>query len=62
MQHNFKALTPAGQTAKTKRCPVDRRIRAFLAGETHGEDLLHALYGHVAAEPVPERLTALLKR
>ena len=41
---------------------VDRRIRAFLNGESHGEDVLDALYGHIAAEPVPERLRALLRR
>jgi hypothetical protein len=40
---------------------VDRRIRAFLAGDTDGEDLLHELYDHVLDEPVPERLRALLK-
>jgi hypothetical protein len=40
---------------------VDARIRAFLAGDTDGEDLLHELYDHVLDEPVPERLTALLK-
>ncbi|HYU12279.1 MAG TPA: NepR family anti-sigma factor [Stellaceae bacterium] len=41
---------------------VDSRIRAFLAGDTDGEDLLHELYNHVLDEPVPERLRALLKR
>jgi hypothetical protein len=46
----------------TINCPVDRRIRDFLAGRTQGEDLLHALYDHVLGEPVPERLTALLRR
>jgi len=40
---------------------IDRRIRAFLNGESHGEDVLGALYGQVADEPVPERLRALLK-
>jgi hypothetical protein len=40
---------------------VDRRIRAFLNGESHGEDVLGALYGDVANEPVPERLRALFK-
>jgi hypothetical protein len=40
---------------------VDRRIRAFLNGESHGEDVLGALYGNVANEPVPERLRALIK-
>ena len=41
---------------------VDRRIRAFIAGESRGEDVLDALYGAVAEEPVPARLSALLKR
>ena len=40
---------------------VDNRIRAFLAGDSHGEDLLHAIYDHILDEPVPERLRALLK-
>jgi hypothetical protein len=44
----------------TPNC-VDRRIRAFLNGESHGEDVLGALYGHVTAEPIPERLRNLLK-
>lgn len=41
---------------------IDRRIRAFLNGESHGEDVLGALYGHVADEPIPERIGALLRR
>jgi len=40
---------------------VDSQIRAFLAGEGEGEELLHSIYDHVLDEPVPERLTALLK-
>ena len=44
------------------RCSTEREIRDFLDGKTDGEDLLHALYDHVLDEPVPERLTALLKR
>jgi len=40
---------------------TDRRIRAFLNGDSHGEDVLCALYGKVADEPVPERLRALLR-
>ena len=40
---------------------IDRRIRAFLNGESHGEDVLGALYGRVADEPIPERLRALLR-
>ena len=41
--------------------PVDRGIRDFLAGKNNGEDLLHALYDHVLEEPVPERLSAVLR-
>src|ERR1700733_8547233 len=64
MQHNFKTL-PAHHLVRhhndnNGRGPVDRRIRAFLSGETHGEDVLHALYGSVADEPIPERLRAIL--
>jgi hypothetical protein len=44
------------------RCSTTREIRDFLTGKTDGEDLLHALYDHVLDEPVPEHLTALLKR
>ena len=44
------------------RCSNEREIRDFLNGKTEGEDLLHRLYDHVLDEPVPERLTALLKR
>ena len=40
---------------------IDRRIRDFLNGESHGEDVLGALYGHVADEPLPQRLRALLR-
>lgn len=43
------------------RQSVDGEIRAFLAGKTDGEDLLHALYDHVLDEPIPERLRAILK-
>jgi hypothetical protein len=43
------------------RNSLDRRIRAFLNGESHGEDVLGALYRHVAEEPIPERLRGLLK-
>ncbi len=44
------------------QCSAEREIRDFLNGKTEGEDLLHRLYDHVLDEPVPERLTALLKR
>jgi hypothetical protein len=62
MQHNLKIAPSSYQSAGNSHDPVDRRIRAFLAGETHGEDVLDALYGHVADEPIPERLRAILKR
>jgi hypothetical protein len=62
MQHNLKLALSSYSSASSDGCdPVDRRIRAFLAGQTHGEDVLEALYGHVADEPVPERLRALFK-
>ncbi|HYM71491.1 MAG TPA: hypothetical protein VET89_00820 [Stellaceae bacterium] len=41
---------------------TDHRIRAFLSGETHGEDVLNALYGQPLDEPIPQRLSDLLKR
>ena len=41
---------------------VDSRIRAFLAGDTNGEDVLHEIYDPILDEPVPERLRAVLKR
>lgn len=47
---------------RARRCSTDRDIRDFLAGKTDGEGLLHALYDHVLDEPVPERLSALLRR
>lgn len=48
--------------AANSAAPVDRRLRAFLAGETEGEDVLNALYGSPLHEPVPARLRDLLKR
>ncbi len=41
--------------------PVDREIRDFLSGKTHGEKLLHAIYDRALDEPVPERLRAVLR-
>jgi len=41
---------------------VDERIRAFLSGETHGEDVLGEIYDHVLDEPIPEKMLALLRR
>ena len=41
---------------------IDRRLRAFLAGDSDGGDLLHALYSHVLDEPIPKRLRAIVRR
>jgi hypothetical protein len=60
MQHNLKIAPPQHRSSSNGHGSVDRRIRAFLSGETHGEDVLSALYGHVADEPIPDRLRALL--
>jgi hypothetical protein len=64
MTSNLRIATTTSNraTAASSRSSVDRRIRAFLNGESHGEDVLGALYGGVANEPIPERLRALLKR
>jgi len=62
MRHNLQIATLNPQSLVGSRGGlIDRRIRAFLNGETHGEDVLGALYGDAADEPVPERLRALLK-
>ena len=41
---------------------IDRQIRSFLNGDNDGHELLQGLYGDVIDEPVPARLTALLRR
>jgi hypothetical protein len=56
-RHSFAAN--AGRPADRS---VERRIRAFLAGDSDGSDLIQALYSHVLDEPVPERLRALVRR
>lgn len=63
MKHNLAIQHyQAVSGAYRGRCSIDGRIRAFINGESHGEDVLRALYGDIADEPVPERLSALLKR
>ncbi len=37
-------------------------ILAFLAGRSGGEQVLHALYDHIADEAVPPRLSEILLR
>ena len=41
---------------------VVERIAAFLAGRTHGEDLLHELYDYVLEEPLPQRMREVLNQ
>jgi len=41
---------------------IDDQLHAFLDGETHGEELLHALYDHVLDEPIPARMLAVLRQ
>jgi hypothetical protein len=41
---------------------IDCQIREFLQGDSEGAELLDALYGDVIDEPIPARLTALLRR
>lgn len=62
MMHSLQiaAARPSARVSAAFRNSVDRRIRAFLNGESHGEDVFGALYGHIADEPLPERLRALL--
>ena len=61
MQNLQIATTQSAAANHGSRNSVDHRIRAFLNGESHGGDVLGALYGHVADEPIPDRLRALLK-
>lgn len=59
--HSHHPAPRSAGSPNMARGSVDRSIRAFLAGETHGEDLLKRLYGDVVNEPIPERLRALLR-
>jgi hypothetical protein len=65
MQQSFRTIRLRCQIFQhnhnNRRRAINCRIRAFLSGETHGADVLEALYGKVADEPVPERLRAILK-
>jgi hypothetical protein len=45
-----------GNNAARTADPVDTRIRDFLSGDNDGSELFAALYGHVASEPISERL------
>ncbi|MBV9522450.1 MAG: hypothetical protein JO010_06640 [Alphaproteobacteria bacterium] len=41
---------------------ASREIEEFLRGLNSGERLLHAIYDRVLEEPVPARLTKLIRR
>ena len=58
----MKMLRCPPASGRTSGSQHRRRLREFLAGEDNGEDLLHALYDYVLDEPVPERLSAILRR
>ncbi len=62
MTHNSLNGSRRHSTSISSAGSVDRRIRAFLDGDSHGEDVLDALYGAIADEPIPQRLTNILKR
>ena len=51
----------ADADALAELLPVARQIEHFLAGNTTGRALFHALYDHVLDEPVPPRLTKALR-
>jgi hypothetical protein len=42
--------------------PLSSQIEHFLNGDTTGRALFKALYDHVLDEPVPERLTDMVRR
>jgi hypothetical protein len=54
-------LRAASRAPCARAAPVDLEIRAYLAGEGDGAALLHALYDHILDEPVPERLSAVVR-
>ncbi|HUK61231.1 MAG TPA: hypothetical protein VLV50_18520 [Stellaceae bacterium] len=40
---------------------VEESIVRFLSGETDGEDLFNALYGHMLEEPIPAEMLELVR-
>lgn len=48
-------------TAELPRRSIDAGIAAFLDGTTNGEELLHALYDHILAEPIPQSMRGILQ-
>jgi hypothetical protein len=56
--------TPPAEDAEVlaEFLPVSSQIAHFLAGNTTGSALFHALYDYVLDEPIPPQLTDLLRR
>jgi hypothetical protein len=54
MKHALQVIE--GNKATRTADPVGSRIRAFLDGDNDGRELFAALYGHIAREPIPDRL------
>jgi hypothetical protein len=54
------AVCRSEKAGSAQRSVADR-IVDFLDGRTYGEDLFHELYDHVLAEPIPQRMRALLR-
>jgi hypothetical protein len=46
----------------TENLSTDAEIRRFLNGETTGQVVLGALYDQILDEPIPKRLTDLLRK
>jgi hypothetical protein len=57
----MNAVKCRSETPRASISPVNSDIRDFLVGRSNGEKALRALYDHVLAEPIPERLRALLR-
>jgi hypothetical protein len=49
------------EDTSTSRDSFEKKIKDFLDGRSHGEDLFHALYDRVLDEPIPARMRALFK-
>ena len=55
-------LSCIGVPANPAAPSVERQIIDFLNGRSDGAELMLAIYGDVAAEPLPPRLAQLVER
>jgi hypothetical protein len=55
-------LSCTGAPAKPAAPSVERQIIDFLNGRSDGAELMLAIYGDVADEPLPPRLAQLVER